>query len=87
MASEPPRQTPLDVPRLKWSRSSRFAVGETILGLTVYALLKWLHRSGVLFPGLPHYAFMAVVLGGLLLLALAAHLIEGRLAAKKKGTL
>ena len=84
MASEPPRQPPLDVPRLKWSRSSRFAVGEMILGLSVYALLKWLHRSGVLFPSLPHYVFMGVVLGGLLLIALAAHLIEGRL--KKKGT-
>ena len=69
MTSDPARQVPSNLPKLKWRRSTRFTVIELLLGLGIFALLKKLHRDGILLASLSRWQFIAVVLGGILLVA------------------
>jgi hypothetical protein len=77
-----PQPGPVGHPRLKSGTSPALKTLETLLLAILAALLTKLHRNGILFPGLPAWQFIAVLLGVLLALAGIIHLIRRISAAR-----
>jgi hypothetical protein len=79
----PDRAAPVEQ---KWPRrqSGLRQFAEIILVLGLFALLKKLNSDGILLPGLSRGQFLAVLLGGLAVLALALHLVGRRAGRDQK---
>jgi hypothetical protein len=77
---------PAGAPGLKRERPSGLrTIGETFLLIVLAGTINKLHRKGILFPGLSDGAFIAVLLGALLVLAGIMHLLGRRSARSGKG--